>query len=88
MLGLHCCMDFPLVVVPGFSLQWLLLLQSMGSRYMGLSSCSSQAPEHKINSSGAQAQLFCGMWDPPGGIEPESPELAGRFFTTEPPGKP
>jgi len=55
---------------------------------MGLSSCSSQAPEQKINSSGAQAQLFCGMWDPPGGIEPESPELAGRFFTTEPPGKP
>jgi len=29
------------------------------------------------------------MWDPPGsGIEPTSPALAGRFFTTEPPGKP
>ena len=29
------------------------------------------------------------MWDLPGpGIEPESPALAGRFFTTEPPGKP
>ena len=27
--------------------------------------------------------------DPPdSGIEPESPALAGRFFTTEPPGKP
>ena len=25
---------------------------------------------------------------PDPGIEPESPELAGRFFTTEPPGKP
>ena len=29
------------------------------------------------------------MWDLPGpGIEPESLALAGRFFTTEPPGKP
>ena len=29
------------------------------------------------------------MWDPPGpGIELVSPALAGRFFTTEPPGKP
>ena len=29
------------------------------------------------------------MWDLPGsGIKPKSPALAGRFFTTEPPGKP
>ena len=29
------------------------------------------------------------MWDLPGlGIEPMSPALASRFFTTEPPGKP
>ena len=29
------------------------------------------------------------MWDPPGSrIEAMSPALAGRFFTTEPPGKP
>ena len=29
-----------------------------------------------------------GMWDLPGlGIEPVSPVLAGRFFTTGPPGK-
>ena len=29
------------------------------------------------------------MWDLSGsGIEPGSPALAGRFFTTEPPGKP
>ena len=29
------------------------------------------------------------MWDFPGPeIEPVSPVLAGRFFTTEPPGKP
>ena len=29
------------------------------------------------------------MWDLPGpGIEPTLPALAGRFFTTEPPGQP
>ena len=38
---------------------------------------------------GAQAELLHGMWAFPGpGIEPVSPALAGRFFTTEPPGKP
>ena len=35
------------------------------------------------------AQLLCSLWDLPGsGIEPVSPALAGRLFTTEPPGKP
>ena len=33
--------------------------------------------------------MLRGMWDLPGpGIESVSPALAGRFFTTEPPGKP
>ena len=33
--------------------------------------------------------MLHGMWDPPGsGIKPVPPALAGRFFTTEPPGKP
>ena len=33
--------------------------------------------------------MASGMWDLPGlGVEPVSPELAGGFFTTEPPGKP
>ena len=33
--------------------------------------------------------MLCGLWDPPGPpIEPVSPELAGGFFTIEPPGKP
>ena len=32
--------------------------------------------------------MLCGMWDLPGpGLEPESPALAGRFLTTEPPVK-
>ena len=40
-------------------------------------------------SSCAWAPLPQGRWDPPGsGIEPMSPELAGGFFATEPPGKP
>ena len=35
------------------------------------------------------AWLLYGMWDLPGpGIEAVFPALAGRFFTTEPPGKP
>ena len=60
----------------GFSLQWLLLLRSMGSRHTGFSSC------------GAWALLLRGMWDPPGpGLEPVSPALAGGFLITVPPGK-
>ena len=39
----------------GFSLQWLLLLLSMGSRCAGFSSCGSRALEHRLSSSGAWA---------------------------------
>ena len=61
----------------GFSLRWLLLLQSTGSRRAGFSSC------------GSRAWLLRGMWDLPGaGLEPVSPALAGGFLTTAPPGKP
>ena len=73
----------------GFSLQWLLLLGSAGSRHSGFNSCGSWALEHRLNSCSTQAQMLCGMWDlPKSGIEPVSPALAGRFFTTEPPQKP
>ena len=34
----------------GFSLQWLLLLQSTGSRHAGFSSCGSQALERRLSS--------------------------------------
>ena len=55
----------------------------------GLSSCSSWALEHRLSSCRAQALVLQGMGNLPGlGIEPVSPALAGRFFTTEPPGKP
>ena len=43
----------------------------------------------RLKSSRAWAELLLGMWDPPGSeIESVYPALAGRFFTTEPPGKP
>ena len=34
----------------------------------------------RLSSCGSRAQLLCYMWDPPRpGLEPVSPELAGRF---------
>ena len=61
----------------GFSLRWLLLLQSTGSGRAGFSGC------------GAWAWLLRGMWDlPRPGLKPVSPALGGRFPTTAPPGKP
>ena len=72
----------------GFSLQWLLLLRSTGSRRMGFSSCGMWALERRLSSCGARAQLLRGMWDLPGpGIKPMSPVLAGGFLTTAPSGK-
>ena len=73
----------------GFSLRWLLLLQSMGSRRPGFRGCGSQALESRLRSCGTRALLLRGMWDlPEPGIEPMSPALAGGFLTTVPPGKP
>ena len=55
----------------------------------GLSSCGSQALEHRLSSCGARAQLLPGMWDLPGpGPKPMSPTLVGGSLTTAPPGKP
>ena len=60
-LGLRCC--FSLVVASGaalslwcegFSLPWLLLFPSMGSRQADFCSC------------GARTPLLCGVWEPPG----------------------
>ena len=80
---------YSLLWYAGFSLQWLLLLQSTGSRLKGFSSCGSWALEHRLSSCGARDELLCGMWDLPGpGLEPVSPALAGRFLITAPPGKP
>ena len=44
----------------GFSLQWLLLLWSIGCRCMGFSSCGTWAQQLQLLGSGAQAQqLWC-----------------------------
>ena len=52
------------------------------------SSCGSRALERRLSSCGAQAELLHSLWDLPGpGLEPMSPELAGGFLTTAPPGK-
>ena len=85
-LGLPCCTrafsscskrGCPLLQCSEFLLWWFLSLWCMGSRHTGFSSCSTEA-----------SLLHC-MWDLPGpGIEPLSPELAGGFLTTRPPGKP
>ena len=73
----------------GFSLRWLLWLQSTGSRCAGFSSCGLRALECRLSSCGTRAQLLRSMWDPPGpGLKPMSPALAGGFLTTVPPGKP
>ena len=73
----------------GFSLQWLLLLWSTGSRHVGFSSCGTWALERRLSSCGAWAQLLCGVWDLPGpGLEPVSPALAVGFLPTALPGKP
>ena len=91
--GLGCCVVFSpgaasggcsLIVVCG-----LLSLQSTGSRCVDLSSCGSQALDHRLSSCDSWAELFHDMGDLPGsGIEPVSPVLAGGFFTAEPPWKP
>ena len=80
---------YSLLWCTGLWLRWPLLLQSTGSRHAGFSSCGTRAPELRLSSCGAWAQLLRGMWDLPGpGIEPMSLALAGGFLTTAPPGKP
>ena len=79
---------YSLLRCAGFSLQWLLLLRSTGSRRTGFSCCGLLALERRLSSCGARAQLLRGMWDlPRPELEPLSPALAGGFLTTAPPGK-
>ena len=46
---------YSLLQCTGFSMQWLLLLRSTGSRHAGFSSCGSQALERRLSSCGARA---------------------------------
>ena len=68
-LGLHCCTGFSLVVAnrgysslwcAAFSLQWLLLLQSMGSRHAGFSSCGTPALGRRLSSRDLVTPLHVG----------------------------
>ena len=55
----------------------------------GLSSCSSQALEHRLSSHGDQTQLPCSPWDlPRSGIKLMCPAVQGGLSATGPPGKP
>ena len=76
-------------MVRRLSSQWLPLLWSTSARTRGLSSGSSQAPEHRLHACGAQAQSLHSTWTlPRWGIESVSPALEGGLFTSEPPKKP
>lgn len=66
-------------MVWGFSLQWLLLSRSTGSRLSGLSSCSSRALESTGSIIAPVHRLSCSVvWDlARPGIKSVSPPLAG-----------
>ena len=66
------------------------LLQCTGFSLWAGFSCGAQAPGNVgFGSRGTWAMLLQGKWDlPRSGIEPVFPDLAGGFFSTEPPGKP
>ena len=80
MLRLCCYTGFPLVAAKegssslqslGFSLQWLLLFESTGSREADFISWGPWALEHRVSSCSARTLLLCSIWDLPGpGVKP------------------
>ena len=59
--GLRCCSSLSLVVVSGAALYFSAQASPTGEhrpRRVGVSSCGSQAPQHRLNTCGPQA---CGM---------------------------
>ena len=100
-LGLRYCAQAFLVAASGgysslrcagFSFRWLLLLQSMGSRRAGFSSCGTRAQQLWLAGTGSVAvarglscSAACGIF--PGQGSNPCPVLAGGFSTTVPPGK-
>ena len=103
MLGVLCCTGiFSLVETRGWCL-WTshcgdfscCRMLALGTRVSavvahGLSSCGSPALEHWLSNCGAQlsCSMGCGILSDQGSNPCLSPALAGRFYTTEPPGKP
>ena len=82
----------PVVASGGHSSLWCRGHSS--SRCAGLSLSWPLVAEHRLqtrrlSNCGSRAELLHGTWDlPRPGLKPVSPELAGRFSTTAPPGKP
>ena len=61
---------------------------AQASHHCGFSCCRAWGLGHGLSSRSTRAKLLCSMWDlRRTGMEPKSPELAGRFLTTGPPGK-
>ena len=88
-LGVPCCVDFSVVVTSGATLQLWCVGFVCGGFFVKHGLQDSWALQHRFNSCGEPAQLLCSMWDlPRSGIKPVPLALAGRFFTTEPPGEP
>ena len=86
MLGLCCCVGAALwLQCTGFSLQWLFLLWSTGSRHRGFGSSGSRSLEQSMAQYGLSHSTACELIAGPR-IKPVSPALAGGFCTTEPPG--
>ena len=83
--------QLPFAVLCGFTLWWPLLLQSVGSRLVGFSRCSTWSQCLCCAGSGVvvhwlRCSVACGILPRPS-IEPMSPTLACKFWTTRPPGK-
>ena len=89
-LGLCCCAGaFSSCDTQASHCGGLSYCRAQALECVGFSSCGSQALEHRLNSCGSQAYLLHSIWDlPRPGIKPVSLALAGRLFTSGPPGKP
>ena len=80
-LGLCCYTGFSLVLVSGGYSP--LVVSGLLMRV------ASFVVEQRLSSCGTRVELPHGVWDLHRlGIKFVSPELAGRFFTTKPPGRP
>ena len=80
---------FSLVVVCRFSLSscGTEAPEHVGSVVVARGLCSFQLVASLVAALGLSCPAACGILVPQSGIEPTSPALEGRFFTTGPPGR-